>query len=285
MSFYARAEAGDILARFSTDLAAVENAVVLALPAATSCILGILSSATNLCILQWRLGLLTVLGLPICLVGPRLLTPRATAAGYELKTRQGAVTGAVQESVSAQAVIKSFGLQPIILSRFRVQLAELYRLGVRANTLSYILERTPALGVLLLNVVLAGAGAYLVFVDKLTLGSLVSFQGLTLLLSSSVEGLTSLIPLFVQATAGMQRIEEVLEERSQVTDIAGAAVLPPFSRGITFDRVSFGYTPGSLSLHSSVRAARARARSSGSCCASMIPPRAGSPWTATTSGA
>jgi len=56
--FFARTRAGAVSARFSTDLAAVENAVTSVLPWAAMAALGIACSVTVLFFLQWELALL-----------------------------------------------------------------------------------------------------------------------------------------------------------------------------------------------------------------------------------
>ena len=55
--FYARARLGDLSARFSSDLSAIENAVVLGIPGALLCVINIAFSACVLFALDWRLAL------------------------------------------------------------------------------------------------------------------------------------------------------------------------------------------------------------------------------------
>mgnify|MGYP003351608250 CR=1 FL=1 len=50
-----------------------------------------LLSVVILAFLEWRLALLAVLGTPLCLIGPRLLGPRAAREGYRFKGRQAAL--------------------------------------------------------------------------------------------------------------------------------------------------------------------------------------------------
>ncbi len=48
LGFYARMRTGDIAARFSSDLTAVENAVVLGVPGASLCVINIIFSICHL---------------------------------------------------------------------------------------------------------------------------------------------------------------------------------------------------------------------------------------------
>src|SRR3712207_9542109 len=82
--FYARSRLGDLSARFSSDLSAIENAVVLGIPGALLCVINIVFSALVLFAIDWRLALGAMAGLPLCVVGPRLIGPRALGVGQQI---------------------------------------------------------------------------------------------------------------------------------------------------------------------------------------------------------
>lgn len=241
MSFYSRTQVGDIMSRFSSDLTVVENAIVLALPSGVYSALGVVATALILFALEWRLALLSAIGIPLCLIGPKLIGARAQSAANEMREQQGALASLIQENVSAQAVVKSFGLQRIALDAFAQRVAALLTISRRANFLAYLMERTPNLGLMVFNLSVICLGAWLAFEGHLAIGSLVAFQGLFLNLSQSVAGLTWVVPNFIQAAAGMARIEELLGEHAEIVDAPGAEPLPRLSAAIEFRDVSFCY--------------------------------------------
>jgi ATP-binding cassette subfamily B protein len=248
MDFYARTRVGDVMARFSTDLLSLENVLVLGLPVATISLLNVLVSLIVLFTLEWHLALLTMIGLPLCFIGPRVIGPRASAAALNLKEELANVANTVQENVNAQPVVKAFGLQRASLASFNDQILTLFGIGRRANFLSYLLERTPNVSLLLFTLVVIGSGAFLTFYGYLTVGDLVAFNGLFISLSQSVYGVTSAFPYMTQAAAGLQRIEELLNEEPKVSDVPDAAILPRPTKAIEFENVTFGYTPGQRNL-------------------------------------
>jgi ATP-binding cassette, subfamily B, bacterial len=243
MSFYSRTQAGDILARFSSDLASVENTLVLALPASVYSTLGILAACAILFAIEWRMALLACIGIPLCLVGPRMIGPKAQRLDYEMRVKQAAIASTIQENVAAQPVVKAFSLQRILLDRFTAQMADYLPLSRRANFLAYLMERTPNLGLIAFNLMVIIVGSYLALEGQLPIGSLVAFQGLFLNLSQSVYGLTCMIPHFVRATAGMQRIDELLSQQPEVNDPPDARPLARLEHAIEFRNVSFHYGP------------------------------------------
>jgi hypothetical protein len=68
------------------------------------------------------LALLTVAGMPLALLGPRFLGPRAERASYGVRTAEAGIASAVSENISAQPVVRAFGLGPAQVGAFRRQL-------------------------------------------------------------------------------------------------------------------------------------------------------------------
>jgi len=217
-SFHAQSQAGDILARFTTDLAAVENTVSTVLPWGMMATLSILWSLAVLFALQWQLALLTVVAVPLSLLGPRLLGPRAASAGYQLKQIEATTTGAVQESLAGQYVIRAFGLEGRMREAFLRQLKDLGGRSRRFNFLSGLVQRTPNLTVGLVHVLVLGGAAFLAFRGRLSIGSLVSFDLVFLNFEGAVASLTEVAPSFLRGSGGLARIEELLAEQPSVQD-------------------------------------------------------------------
>src|SRR5260221_7031832 len=80
VSFYARSRAGDLLARFTTDLEGVDRALADDVPQAIYCLLTVLVGAGLLVKLEWRLALVLLVLLPVMPILPRLVASRAEAA-------------------------------------------------------------------------------------------------------------------------------------------------------------------------------------------------------------
>jgi ATP-binding cassette subfamily B protein len=248
LGFYARMRTGDIAARFSSDLTAVEQAVVLGIPGASLCVINIIFSTGVLFALDWRLALGAIVGLPLCVIGPRILAPRALNSGYQLRNEEAALTSTIHENLGAQPVIKAFSLKQSVIATFEREAEKLARLATRFNFLSYTSERSPNIAMLLFNVMLISGGAYLAFRGSLSIGSLVAFNALFITVSTAVMGLTAVTPSLLQATSGMQRIRELLDEQPTVVEKPNAQPLPDFLSGISFENVSFGYGTDQLNL-------------------------------------
>jgi ATP-binding cassette subfamily B protein len=248
LDFYARVGTGDIMARFSSDLAAIEHAIVMAMPSTILSALIIAIGAVLLFWLEWRLAVLTVVGLAVCVLIPRGFARRATTASYEAKQKQGRLADAVQENITAQPVVKAFGLERHAAAAFGRQSTQLAYASRRFGFLSYVVERLPSITILTFEIVVIGTGIVLVFYGYQKLGTIVAFHAMFLYISASVTGLANGMPAILHALAGFNRLDDVLNERPMVPESVDARPVAQFSHSIRLEHVSFGYTTDHVSL-------------------------------------
>jgi len=249
LGFFARSKLGDLLARFSTDLSAVENAIVLGIPATLFALLNVIASTFVLFILEWHLAALVLVGLPLCLIGPRILGPRALEAGYGFRIEQAALASTIQENLSAQPVIKAFNLRDLTRRALEDQASRVTALASHFNFLSAVTERSPNIGMLAFGILVIAGGGTMAFYDAMSVGSLVSFNVLFVTVSAYVESLTAAVPTLLQAAGGMRRIREILEEEPTIVEAPDARSLPRLASSIALEHVSFGYLEGERNLN------------------------------------
>lgn len=241
MRYYGRASAGDVVAYFSGDLTAVEGAITSAVAWAVLPFLDVLCSNVLLFVLDWKLALVAMLIWPVALLGPRIFAPRAAAASYDKRQDEARAAAVVQEVTGAQTVIKAFGLAALAQAQFAQRNKVLYQRSIGLSFLSAMVERSAGVGILALQVIIVGAGAFLAYRGQLSIGTLVTFQTLFLTLSYSLSYVTQYVPQLMQAAGGLQRIEELLAEPVETRDIAGAIDLPWGPGEVCFEGVSFSY--------------------------------------------
>ncbi|MBA4418040.1 MAG: ABC transporter ATP-binding protein [Syntrophus sp. (in: bacteria)] len=249
IEFYGRTRPGDITAGFSIDLSSIENALVLALPVGIMSCMGVLFSMVVLFVLQWEMALAAISGIFICLIGPKLIARKAAHANAGYKNEQARLLDIVGESINAQSVIKVFSLKRVIMKKFQDQAFTLSHAAMRANFISFLLERAPGVGILAFHIIIMCVGAVLAFRGDLSVGALVSFNAVFVCVSRSVYDVTVVLPQLIQAAAGMDRIERILGEEIKTRDEPSGAILPPLVRDIAFRDVSFGYSQDQLILN------------------------------------
>jgi ATP-binding cassette subfamily B protein len=244
-AFFARTRRGEILSRFSVDLAAFEGSIKSFASSAALPFFELIAGIILMLFLNWQLAAVALLVFPITLIGPRILTPKAVQSNYEQKLNESALLGMVQENVAAQAVVKAFSLQRRTLGWFTMRNDEARRKIASAAFLSTMVERTVTISVLLLHLVVLAIGAYLATKGQITIGTFVTFESAFWEVSYNIAHLMHFIPVSIQSAAAVRHIEELLDEPTRdADDRPGAPDLPRITHDITFDRVTFQYEGG-----------------------------------------
>jgi ATP-binding cassette subfamily B protein len=239
--YFARTKRGEILSRFSVDLAAFEGSVRTFANSAALPFLELVAGIILMLFLNWQLAVISLLVFPITLIGPRILTPKAVQANYEQKLNESGLLGMVQENVAAQAVVKAFSLQRRALSWFTLRNDDTRHKIAAATFLSTMVERTVTISVLLLHLVVLAIGAYLATKGQITIGTFVTFESAFWEVSYNIAHLMHFIPVSIQAAAAVRHMQELLDEPTPGSDRPGAPDLPRITNDITFDRVTFQY--------------------------------------------
>ena len=239
--YFARTQRGEILSRFSIDLAAFENSIKTFANSAALPFLELIAGIILMLFLNWQLAAVALLVFPITLIGPRLLTPKAVQANYDQKLQESSLLGMVQENVAAQAVVKAFSLQRRAFGWFRLRNSQVRDKTASAVFLSTMVERSVTISVLLLHLVVLAIGAYLATKGQITIGTFVTFESAFWEVSYNIAHLMHFIPVSIQSAAAVRHIQELLDEPTRGADRSGAPDLPRITNDITFDRVSFKY--------------------------------------------
>jgi ATP-binding cassette, subfamily B, bacterial len=240
-SYFARTKRGEILSRFSIDLAAFESSVKTFANSAALPFLELIAGIVLMLFLNWQLAAVALLVFPITLIGPRILTPKAVQANYEQKQNEAALLATVQENVAAQAVIKAFSLQRRTLGWFTMRNQDVRIKTASAVFLSTMVERTVTIAVLLLHLVVLAIGAYLATKGQITIGTFVTFESAFWEVSYNIAHLMHFIPVSIQSAAAVRHMQELLDEPTRGVDRPGAPDLPPLTNDISFERVTFAY--------------------------------------------
>jgi ATP-binding cassette subfamily B protein len=248
MPFFTRTHAGEVLSRFSGDIVALEGTLTTLVP---WCLVPLLEVIYSVILMFWFnvwLGLIAAVVFPLVLLGPRFFAARAFELSYDKRRREAELLGAVQENVTAQPVVKAFGLQASASSRFYGLNLLWMLVAFRAHFLGALVERSSHTGVYLVHVLIFGLGAYWVFEDKMTIGTLVSFEATFLSMGYALTYVMQYVPLLAQAAGSIHHLDELFAQKPQVEDAANAIALPRLQREIVFDKVSFKYADDAFCL-------------------------------------
>lgn len=241
MSFHSHARTADLLDRFSSDFAALENTVGLAIPWGVLPGLEALLSTGLMLWLDWRAGLAGLMLWPWIILAPRIPAARITRAGEACREDEMRVLGALKENLAAQAVVRAFSLEQAGIAGFRKRNERLSRSTMRAGLLSAFMERFTGAGIIGIQTLLLALSAWLAFEKEMTLGALVALQMLAVILSNALLFMIEFVPSISVGRAAYRRIENSLAAPHAAEDAPDARFLPPIQTEIIFANVDFSF--------------------------------------------
>ena len=241
LGYLERAQSGRILSRLSNDTGTIED---LTMHSVDWGVLPMLELVGGIALLFWLSPEMAVVAMaifPLMLLGPRLFAPRAVEAGYILKRRQADALSAAGETLGAQKFVRAFGLQRRVAVWYGHRNAQARRAAVRVRFLEALIERSAAISILALHLVVFGIGAALAFTDEISVGTFIAFEAIFWELSYNFVHVTKYVPELINGAAAMRHLDEFRSAPTAAPEAPGGAAAPAFAREIRFEDVCFSY--------------------------------------------
>ena len=180
--------------------------------------------------------------LPLAFLSSRFRR-RYTVVSRQVQDQQGDLTTLAEEAATGIRVIKAFGRAPLVTEQYAASAARLRASAIDAANLRAtfwsLIDLVPNLtlmGVLVVGALAVGRGS-------LTLGGLVAFISLVLMLVWPMESLGKIVANAREAGVAAGRIFEVFDTVPEVADRPGAVDLVAPSGHLRLEGVAFRY-PG-----------------------------------------
>jgi subfamily B ATP-binding cassette protein MsbA len=190
---------------------------------------------------DWRLAAASLTILPFVLVPTIRLGRRIRRTTRRAQDDAAELNQVLQETLSGNQVVKSFGAEEIESNRFRDRAQRL-----RRSNLHYVAQQAVAspliefFGAITIVGLLSYARAEIVY-GAMTTGQFTSFVIALLMLYEPVKRLAGIHNIFQQALGASQKVFEYLDRDQQIKERPGAAKLARFEKSIVFDNASFHY--------------------------------------------
>src|SRR5215204_576229 len=243
LGFFDRRRLGDVISRLSQDVDAIEELVLSGVVSALSYSFQLLFFLGVLFYLRWELALVSLLVVPLFWLAARRFSRLIQQAVREERRRAGSIGAVAEESLSNAPLVQAYNRQEAEVVRFHRENLGSFKAQMVASRLSAFF--TPLVNVIELAGVLAvvGAGVWELSQGRLTIGGLLVFIVYLSRLYAPIEGLSDLLNTVYEASAGAERIIELLDQRPSVTEREDALELNRARGTVEFDSVSFRF-PG-----------------------------------------
>ena len=246
IAFFTRTQTGALVSRMNNDVIGAQRAFTGTLGSVVSNVITLVATVIAMLVLEWRLTLLGVLLAPLF-----LLPSRRVGRKMQQITREGMGLNASMNTtmterfgVAGALLVKLFGRPEREVGGFADKAAGVRDLGVR----SAMYSRAFFVGMSLVGAVAValvyGVGGNLVLDGTITLGTLIALGTYVVRLYGPIQGLANARVDVMTAFVSFDRVFEVLDTPSSITDRPGAVDLVDPRGRIELEHVRFRYPAG-----------------------------------------
>ncbi|MFW6291570.1 MAG: ABC transporter transmembrane domain-containing protein [Spirochaetota bacterium] len=196
-----------------------------------------------------RLALITFTILPIMVLATVIFSRRAKVAFRDTREKVATLVGNLAENIGGMRVIQSYAQEERSQEQFEVSNSENRRSHVRAMRLSFtFLPTIDVLGVAATGIVLL-AGGIMAMRGAVTIGVIVAFMSYVGRFFVPIREMSQLFTTLQSASAGGERVLELLDTQPIVEDRPGAIDLQSVDGRVEFRDVFFSYRDNVEVLH------------------------------------
>ncbi|MGW2740820.1 ABC transporter ATP-binding protein [Streptomyces sp. NPDC001450] len=216
--FFQRHRQGDLLSRLTSDVEAIETLVVSGLVGAASAAFSALFYAAAAFWLRWDLAAATFVLAPLFWLAARRFSGSIKDVSRAGRVADGAITSVVEESLGNIVLTQAYDRRDAERRRLNEEANAWFRASVRSTRLGEAYEQLVQVIETVCVLAVIGIGAWEISTGRMTLGQLLAFAAFLGYLYPPVRGLAQLGLTVTAATAGAERLIEILDVRPSVTD-------------------------------------------------------------------
>lgn len=243
LSYFDRRPIGDLISRVTNDVDTLNQFLSQGLTQLLGQLFSLAGLIITMLILDWPLALISFLIIPVMLLTTNIFARRARTAFRRTRQTVGDVTAGLQEEIVGVRQAQAFNRTELNIARFRERNEANRSANVQATGItSAFAPAIDLLSTLALALVL-GAGGYLVFHNRLTVGVLAAFLLYVQQFFRPIQLISQVYAQAQSSIAGAERIYSILDAQPEPADEPGTPQLPPLRGEIQFDDVTFSYDP------------------------------------------
>ena len=243
-SYHDRTRTGQLISRMTSDLNHASRFFGFGITRLISMSLTILGASFMLLRMNWQLGLMGIMLMPVIAItavkGSGSMHPRF----YNLRQQFGRITAQLQENFSGVRVVKAFAREEYEINMLRRELQEFLRQGMDVIRVMSLFMPSMAFLTNMGMLMILFYGGWTVINGRMSVGQLVASQGYLMMLTGPMRMIGWLVVRGQQASAAAQRIYEVLDSQSDIVESPDAKELTSFRGEVRFNNVSFAYEEG-----------------------------------------
>lgn len=241
LSYYAQNAVGRLMARVTSDSGRVADMMTWGLLDTTWAIMNIITATFFMMIINWQLGLIVLLAIPILMVIAVEFRKRILAQFRQSRRANSKITGAYNENIQGVRVVKALGREESNLSEFQALTNDMYSASYRAAWLSALFLPTVQIITAFALGAIVWYGGMQASTGLLTIGGIHAFVSYLTFIMWPVQDLARVYAEMQHAIASAERIFKLVDTPPDVANKPGAVDAETLMGEIEFNHVNFYY--------------------------------------------
>ncbi len=242
LDYFNKTTSSELLMRTTGDATSINNFLKLGMsdlikePSSIVCIFVVMLFN------DWKLTLISMLFLPLCIIPTRKISKKIKAQGRLDITASIGQNDVALESFQNNRITKAYGLETAHAEAFA-------KAGlIEARYSMRVIKAREMLNPIIETLSMMGIGAVILYViwAKLSIAALGTFLLALILFLTPFKKLNSVYVYITQMQIGVDRLMELFALQPTVRESPHALAVPRFERGIEFKDVSFSYGDGEV---------------------------------------
>jgi len=241
VSFFARRRTGELLSRLMNDVTVIQSVVTETPIDSAKQLVTFIGGITFLLTMNWRLCLLILVLLPLLVLVAKFFGRRLKSLSTSIQDQTAALSTLIEEVISGIRIVKSFVQTQREETRFTSQIEQTLALTMRRASIMAVF--IPVISLLTFSAAAAVLwyGGRQVIDGSVSPGDLFAFVLFAGILVGPFSSAARVFAQIREAQGATQRVFEILDTHSEVSDSPTATSLSTVSGHIRAEHISFAY--------------------------------------------
>ena len=232
---------GDLMSRLTNDVDRIQVAVAGSMGDLIREMFILLALLVYIFITDWRLALISFVIAPVAVIPLVLFSRQLKKKGLLSQEKMAQIYNLLHETITGNKIVKAFTMEKFEIKKFSQATLSYFKTSLKlALTGSLTSPFMEFLGGVVAAFVLV-LGATKIVQGHISPGDFVSFVVAIFYSYTPIKRLSRANNSIQQGVACYERIQEILNSKSQIVEHPKAYPLPPVKGSVKFENVSFGY--------------------------------------------
>jgi subfamily B ATP-binding cassette protein MsbA len=241
LSFFTKTPTGILISRITNDVNLIQGSVSNAITGLVKDAFTIIGLIGVVIYRDWKLALMALFIFSLVIIPIKEFGKRLRKFSRKSQQRMGSITTFLHETIAGNRIVKAFNMEDYEKRRFAEENNRFFKIvfkRVKIRALSHpLMELLGGISV----AIIIWVGGYRVIQGELTPGAFFSFMTAVFMLYAPIRDLNKVNLEVQEGMAAAIRVFELLDTTPEIKEEEGAIPLPPVSKGIDFQRVTFKY--------------------------------------------